>query len=191
MSSSYDNNRFPARNALNDNDSFMHTDKGVGQFWRGLFSDGAYTVTQVRIKNRADCCSERLSKVNVFIGNELCGRLPDIPKGKDGKWYTLECKNPIIGTSIKLVTTRDDYLHFTQIEVYALKHQKLSKPKSASKFIAQSAGEAYGNYASLSINDEQIMTSSDKTGARGMNVVVLEPRTHNILIKRAYDLKEC
>ena len=30
-------------------------------------------------------------------------------------------KNPIIGTSIKVVTTRNDYLHFSQIEVYGLK----------------------------------------------------------------------
>ena len=29
--------------------------------------------------------------------------------------------------------------------------------------------------------------SSDETGSRGMNIVALEPRTHNVLIKRAYD----
>jgi len=121
MSSAYDNNRFPPRNALMDDNTFMHTDKGVGQFWKGLFANGAHVITQVRIKNRGDCCSERLSKTNVFIGTTLWGRMPNIPSGRPGKWYTLECKSPVIGNSVKLVTTRDDYLHFSQIEVYGLK----------------------------------------------------------------------
>jgi len=121
MSSSYDNNRFPARNALNDDNTFMHTDKGVGQFWKGIFDGGAHTITQVRIKNRSDCCSERLSGAQIEIGSQICGRIPNIPTGRGGKWYTLECKNPVIVGSIKIVTTRDDYLHFSQIEVYGLK----------------------------------------------------------------------
>jgi hypothetical protein len=122
MSSAYGNNRFPARNALSEeNGTFMHTEKGVGQYWKGLFAGGTHTITQVRVKNRADCCGERLSKTNIFIGSQLCGRIPDIAAGRNGRWYTLECKNPIIGNSIKLVTTRDDFLHFSQIEVYGLK----------------------------------------------------------------------
>jgi hypothetical protein len=106
---------------LSDNNSFFHTGKGVGEFWKGLFVGGTHTITQVRVKNRGDCCGERLSGVNVLIGSQLCGRIPDIPAGRNGKWYTLECKNPIIGNSIKLVTTREEYLHFSQIEVYGLK----------------------------------------------------------------------
>lgn len=121
MSSAYANNRYPALNALTDSGLFFHTERGVGEFWKGLFDGGVHTITQVRVKNRADCCGERLSGTNVFIGSQLCGRIPDIPTGRNGKWYTLECKNPIIGNSIKLVTTRDDYLHFSQIEVYGLK----------------------------------------------------------------------
>lgn len=121
MSSSFKNNMFPARNVLNDDNTFFHTERGVGQFWKGLFDNGAHTITQVRIKNRNDCCSERLSRVNIFIGNQLCGRIPDIPTGRAGKWYTLECKHPLIGNSVKIVTTTDNYLHFSQIEVYGLK----------------------------------------------------------------------
>jgi len=154
MSSAYDNGRFPAISAVVDDNTFSHTEKGVGQFWKGTFDNGAHTIVQVRVKNRADCCSERLSMTNIYIGKELCGRIPQIPAGKGGKWYTLECKNPIIGNFVKLVTTRDDYLHFSQIEVYGLKKQRLSKPKGASKFVAQSAGEEYGNFAALLINDE-------------------------------------
>jgi len=78
-------------------------------------------VTQVRIKNRGDCCGERLSKTNIFIGDKLCGRIPNIPKNRNGRWYTLVCRNPIKGDSVKIETTRDDYLHFSQIEVYGMK----------------------------------------------------------------------
>jgi len=102
MSSSYQNNRFPARSSLNEDDTFSHTEKGVGQFWKATFANGANTITQVRIKNRADCCGERLSKTNIFIGDKLCGRIPNIKKNRNGKWYTLVCKNPIMGDSVKL-----------------------------------------------------------------------------------------
>jgi len=121
MSSAYDNNRFPARNALNDDNTFFHTDQGVGQFWKGLFEGGVQTVTQVRIKNRGNCCGERLSGAKVFVGNNLCGKIPEIPSGRNGKWYTLECFSAMIGNSIKVVTTQNQYLHFSQIEVYGLK----------------------------------------------------------------------
>jgi hypothetical protein len=91
MSSAYGNNRFPPRNALADDNTYVHTEKGVGQFWKGLFANGAHTITQVRVKNRNDAYGERLSRTNIFIGGRLCGRIPDIPAGKNGKWYTLEC----------------------------------------------------------------------------------------------------
>jgi hypothetical protein len=121
MSSSYENNRFPALNAVTDNGSFIHTDKGVGQFWKGIFAEGAHTITQVRIKNRGDFCSECLSGAEIFIGAQLCGKIPAIPTNRGGKWYTLECSNALIGGSVKVVTTTEHYLHFSQIEVYGLK----------------------------------------------------------------------
>lgn len=121
MSSAYNNNMFPPRNALNDDNTFVHTDQGVGQYWKGLFANGAHTIVQVRVKNRNDCCGERLSGTNIFIGNTLCGRIPEIPTGRNGKWYTLECKHPIIGSSIRLVTTKDVPLNFAQLEVYGMK----------------------------------------------------------------------
>lgn len=88
-----------------------------------------------------------MSKSAIYIGDKLCGKIPEIPSGRNGKWYTLECKSALIGDSIRVETTRDDFLHFTQIEVYGMKKQILSKPKGASKFVAMSAGEEYGNYA--------------------------------------------
>jgi hypothetical protein len=114
-----------------------------------MFKNGQHMITQVRIKNRANCCGERLSKTNIFIGDKLCGRIPDIPKNHLGKWYTLVCKSPIMGDMVKLETTRDDYLHFSSIEVYGQKKQKLSKPKGASKFVAYSATD----YAKILLND--------------------------------------
>jgi hypothetical protein len=121
MSSSWNNNMFPPINAVNDGNTFCATEQGVGQYWKGIFANGAHTIMQVRIKNRGDCCGERLSGTNIFIGNTLCGRIPDIPTGRNGKWYTLACKNPIIGNSVKLVTTNNTWLNFSQIEVYGMK----------------------------------------------------------------------
>jgi len=189
MSSAYNNNQFPARNVLADDGTFFHTDRGVGQFWEGKFANGMHTITQVRIKNRGDCCSERLSKTKVFIGTQLCGMIPQIPTGRAGKWYTLECKNPIIGNAIKFLTTTDTYLHFSRLEVYGLKKEKLAKPQGASKFVAQSAGEEYGLFSAILINDEQIVTDPNdpENGGRGFNIVAVESRTHNVLIKRVYD----
>ena len=61
-------------------------------------------VTKVRIKNRLDCCGERLAKIKVFIGDKLCGQLPDTTK--DGAWYEVSCD--FIGAEVKLVTVQNN-----------------------------------------------------------------------------------
>jgi len=47
-----------------------------------------------------------------------------------------------------------------------------------------SAGFKAGNYAKIKINGKNVLKG---TGKRGMNVVGLDPQSHNIILKKAYD----
>lgn len=67
-------------------------------------------VTMVKIKNRSDCCGERLAQTSVKIGGKQCGKTPK--KTKNGEWIVVKCKKPLKGLDIKLETTRKAYLHF-------------------------------------------------------------------------------
>jgi hypothetical protein len=40
------------------------------------------------------------------------------------------------------------------------------------------------------INNEKILTGKTETGSKGMNVLAVESRTHNVLIKKAYNTSE-
>ena len=74
QSDPYNNNQFPSGNALDSNGStFSCTNHGVGQYWMGWFTNGYHLITTVRIRNRGDCCGERLAGTKIKIGNELCG----------------------------------------------------------------------------------------------------------------------
>jgi len=77
-------------------------------------------VHQVRIRNRVDCCGHRLALTNVEIGGKLCGQVG--AKTSDGKWYTVVCKQPIRGDFVKLVTTVNEYLSISGIEVFGQKN---------------------------------------------------------------------
>jgi len=186
MTNPYDNNRFPASNALSDGKSFCHTAKGKGMFWRGMFKNGAHVITQVRVRNRGDCCGQRLSGALIKIGDEVCGSIPE--KTQQGKWYTVECKSPINGDFVKVEMAKDDYLHISGIEVYGQRKVKAAKVKGGSEFKVESAGRKMGNYSRITLNGKIIKTSlKSDNGSRGMNVVAIEPRTHNIVLKKSYD----
>ena len=48
--------------------------------------------------------------------DEVCGYLPEITD--PGKWYDVECWDPIDGNSVKIATTDYTYLHIAEVEVY-------------------------------------------------------------------------
>jgi len=116
QSSPYGNNRFPAINAINGSGKFTHTNKGVGMWWKASFGGSQYTVYSVRIRNRKDCCGQRLAMTKVMIGSQLCGQTP--AKTTNGAWYTVQCSKGLKGGEIKLVTTRNEYLSITGILVF-------------------------------------------------------------------------
>jgi len=41
--------------------------KGVGMWWKASFKDGTTMVESVKVKNRVDCCGERLSSLRVTV----------------------------------------------------------------------------------------------------------------------------
>jgi len=55
------------------------TQRGVGNWWKASFG-GPTMVEKVRIKNRVDCCGERLTSTKVTIGGQVCGFLPAVTK---------------------------------------------------------------------------------------------------------------
>jgi len=112
QSSPYSNNRFPATNAFHN--KFTHTNKGKGMWWKVKFPV-KYNFSKIRIKNRANCCPERLDLTKVYVSGKLCGT---IPKGtKKNTWYEVTCN--LTGNEIKLVTTQNTYLSIQGFEAYA------------------------------------------------------------------------
>merc|ERR1711957_343078 len=112
QSSPYSKNRFPATNAFHN--KFTHTNKGKGMWWKVKFPV-KYNFSKIRIKNRANCCPDRLDLTKVYVSGKLCGT---IPKGtKKNTWYEVTCN--LTGNEIKLVTTQNTYLSIQGFEAYA------------------------------------------------------------------------
>ena len=64
-------------------------------WWKASFKDGSTLVESVKVKNRVDCCGDRLSLVRVTIDGQECGRLPK--QTKTAQWYTVKCAKPLVG----------------------------------------------------------------------------------------------
>ena len=86
-------------------------------WWSVNFGGGEHWITDVRIRNRRDCCGNRLASTKVMVGNKQCGSLPS--RTQNGKWYTVKCSSPIRGGFVKLILTRNEYLSISGIEIFA------------------------------------------------------------------------
>lgn len=104
----------------NKNTQF-HTQAGVGQYWTAAFTNGPWSVTKVKIQNRSDGYTDRLSYAKIEIDGQLCGSLGRT-SGGGGKWYEVRCSKKLVGRNVKVVMTRHNYLHFAHIEVYGSKN---------------------------------------------------------------------
>jgi hypothetical protein len=85
---------------------------------------------------------------------------------------------------------RDKTTGFALTLGYAKKVKTTKKKtvvKGGSKFEVISAGFTVGNYATIKINDEQVKTSQDDKGGRGLNLVALDGLTHKIIHTSSYD----
>jgi len=72
-------------------------------------------IEKVRVKNRHDCCGGRIAGTKVTISGQFCATLPS---AGNGAWIDVKCEKPLMGTEIRLTTTRRDYLQINAVEPY-------------------------------------------------------------------------
>jgi hypothetical protein len=102
----YSTGSYKAEWALQGGSKTAIAAKGVGNFWKGTFSSPAL-VEKVKVKNRHDCCGNRIAGTKITIGGQFCGT---ITGGSNGQWIEVKCEKPLYGTDVQLTTTRNDYL---------------------------------------------------------------------------------
>jgi hypothetical protein len=90
---------------------------GTDITWTADINNGPEFVKSILIDAiKEDGLGYRLSEVNVYVDDVLCGQLPT--DTEDNVEYTVTCSEAIYGTQIKLQTSRDDhFLSFTGIKV--------------------------------------------------------------------------
>jgi hypothetical protein len=72
----------------------------------------------VRVRNRNNCCRNRLRGTKVSIGGSVCGQIDKLPGGNQ-LWVEVKCTKPVKGGMVILETTRAEYLSISGIEVYS------------------------------------------------------------------------
>jgi hypothetical protein len=128
QSSPYGNNAYPATNAFDRSGrKFTHTNKGVGMWWKADFG-GDYQISLVKIRNRKDCCGNRLAGSKIFIGNTQCGTIEN--GTKKNQWYQVKCNAR--GGFVKIVTVQNTYLSISGIKVYTNSRQRRSSSRRSS-----------------------------------------------------------
>lgn len=87
-----------------------------GIYWQAKFGGQTQTIHEVRLFNRNDY-GERLEKAEIFVDGEFFGKFPD--DCKDRYWYSVKNMKGVKGSSIKVVQTKQEKLHFIEIQVFA------------------------------------------------------------------------
>jgi hypothetical protein len=143
MNSPYSGSSYKADWALDPKENRTSiTKNGVGMWWKASFVGGQTMVEYVEIKNRVDCCGERLAATKVTVGGQLCGNIEN--GTKTGKWYTVRCVKPLVGGEIQLTTTRNDYLQISGIHVFGW--------SSSSTTTTTSSGSGSGSAPNTKLN---------------------------------------
>lgn len=95
--------------------SVTHTNNGANEHWQVDLQD-AYSISQISIANRTDCCAERLvgATVQIHSGNQMVwsGAITSI------------AANPIVfdipgvlGNMVRVLNRRHEYLSLAEVEV--------------------------------------------------------------------------
>ena len=117
---------------------FTHTNKSTNNWWK-TYLDEPMDIKKIEIKNRVDCCGERLAGVKVYVDDKLCGTLPNnTPKNT---WFTVTCNN-LKGQRIKLVKPDNGYLAFSGILVTSPPRKKCTKAERQAEY----SSRLYGGY---------------------------------------------
>jgi hypothetical protein len=97
MNKPYSGSSYKAEWALEGGKRTAITANGVGNWWKASFVGGPRRVERVRVKNRHDCCGERLTGTKITIDGEFCGT---IPATGNGQWAEVKCARPLLGKEI-------------------------------------------------------------------------------------------
>ena len=93
--------------------SCTHT-KNKSPWWK-LSLGQEMSIDRVEVWNRADCCGNRLTGVQVKVGSQLCGSLTSSTAKQ-----TIGC-NEKMGAVVELKMPRNDYLSLCEVKVYGTK----------------------------------------------------------------------
>jgi hypothetical protein len=92
-------------------------------WWKAIFADGESVVEKVRVRNRHDCCGERLTGVKITIDGQFCGT---IPPTKQGAWVEVKCDKPLKGKEIRLTSPKTDHLQLNAVQAFGWSNTKKS-----------------------------------------------------------------
>jgi hypothetical protein len=108
MNKPYSKGNFHASFALMGGAKTSIAARGVGNWWKATFLAGESIIERVRVKNRHDCCGDRLVGTKVTVDGEECGMITSNPG--NGKYFEVKCKEPLVGKEIQLTTTKNTWL---------------------------------------------------------------------------------
>ncbi|XP_062835973.1 fucolectin-like [Anolis carolinensis] len=108
--------------------SCTHTKQEYEPWWYVDLGD-QYAVNTVLVKNRGDCCGERLKGAEIRVGNYrgnhksnfLCGTISDV---RWGSLSTINCYGAKGHYVSIIIPGRSEYLHVCEVEVYGTRAQK-------------------------------------------------------------------
>jgi hypothetical protein len=110
-----------------------HTQPLLNSWWQ-VDLLGQYTMTQVKLWNRADCCPQRLLPVKILVSTDgaswtQCGYLDGT--GAAGAIYTIPCTGS--GRYVRVQLDKTDYLTLCEVEVWGSPKCAAPAPKPQPK----------------------------------------------------------
>jgi len=107
--------------------SITHTNSEAGAWWQ-VDLERAYPIQSIRIWNRTDCCSDRLSNFYVLVSNSPFPSRPlNLPPGGTGTWYyyhrgtaAVQTNIPVSasGRYVRIQLAGTNYLSLAEVEVF-------------------------------------------------------------------------
>ena len=162
--------------------TWFYTNKGVGEWWAADFTIEQRAVGRVRILNRGSCqepatafshivetsnCYDRLASARVELDGQYCGSLPAATPSTSDNWWEVRCSKPLVGSSIKVVTKTDTYLHFADIEVYGRRNPEFNEIRFATTdrayFVDYQKQDLIGTKRQVEKADEKIENAISET----------------------------
>ncbi|CAM5087926.1 unnamed protein product [Eretmochelys imbricata] len=113
----------PLRTWILDDDSCTHTEQETEPWWN-MDLDSQHSISTVIVKNREDCCGERIKGAQIHAGHSKAGHGKDDPicgtitDTAPGSLSNISCKG-MEGRYVTItIPDREEYLILCEVEVY-------------------------------------------------------------------------